>query len=351
MKKSSRLALLACAGLVGLAFAAPALAVYQPYLRIEQSSYKLGARTTADILVVGRQNDDPSAKLTVLAPSAYGVNLSQAPGTKIGRAIALVEATQLANSLIPLSGDIVVGNPADASIAAASAKCTGSAVSQAVFILNLKVAGQTQTVPFLVFANKIGPQATFQVCVPHPADAPFGAKVLALDATFRGVFTNPSASSGYEWSSLFTPYTPAKVPNPAGTIEWRTWVGLPSSLTFKRVKSRTGLKFAGALHVTGISSKRVRLRLYYGKKANPAPNAVSGGDLKAKQARTARLPASGKYTIKRPAVKVRTFFQMRFEDYETDCAPPSPAPQGCKGEAIAPMTSAQVRVSPTKRRR
>jgi len=50
MKRSIRLALLVCASFVGLAFAGPALAAYNPSLTIEQTSYKLGAPATADVL-------------------------------------------------------------------------------------------------------------------------------------------------------------------------------------------------------------------------------------------------------------------------------------------------------------
>jgi hypothetical protein len=345
MKSSLRLLVLACATFAGVTFAAPALAAYSPSLTIEQSSYKPGAAFTAGIVEVANANDDPTAKLTLSSPSGYGVNLNFAQGTKLGSAVALIQANALAGAHLLLTGDVVVGNPADPSITAASVRCTGSPTNQAVLVLNMSVAGQTQTVPFLVFVNKVGPIAVLQVCAPHPDDAPFGARILALAATIRGVFTNPSAPNGYEWSTLFTPYGPAKTPNPAGTIEWRTYVGIPSSLSFRRMRSKAGVKFGGALHVTGLSPKNIRLRLYYGRKSQPA------SDTKAKVARTARLPASGKYSILRPGVKVRTFFQMRFEGYSLSvCEAPSPAPQGCKGEDIAGLTSPQVRVLPKRRR-
>jgi hypothetical protein len=346
MTKSLRLLLLSCAGFGALAFAAPALASYSPSLTIEQSSYKAGAATTVGITVLASPNDDPTTKLTLVSPAGYGIDLNHAIGTKLGSALALVQANALAGARLLLPGDVLVGNPNDPTIAATSVKCTGSPTNRAVLVLSLTVPGQTNKVPFLVFVNTVGPVATFQVCVPHPDDAPFGIRVLALGATIRGVFTNPTASDGYEWSTLFTPYAPTKVPNPAGTIEWRTYVGIPSSLTFKRVKSRIGLKFAGALHVTGVTPKGIRLRLYYAKKPNPAANS------KAKVARTAKLPAGGKYSIKRPGVTARTYFQMRFENYKfATCSLPSPAPQGCKGEDIAAITSGQVRVLPPRKRR
>jgi hypothetical protein len=351
MKKSLRLVVLACAGFLGFAFAAPALAAYNPSLTIEQSSYKLGAAITADTFIFAPKDDDPTAKLTIVAPAGYGVNVSQPAGTKIGNVVAIVKANALAGALLGLTGDVVVADATQPTIVAASQQCTGRPANMATWILNASLQGQTVQIPVFVNKPATGPSATLEVCLPPPQTATLGAQLVSADFTTTGVFTNPSASDGYEWSGIFTPYaTGTTTPNVAGTLEWRTYVGLPSTLTLKRVKSRIGLKFAGALHVKGLSSRNVRLRLYYSKKSNPAPNAVHGPAAGAKVARTATLPASGKYLLKRIAVKVRTFFQMRFEGYALlTCAGPSPAPQGCKGEDIAALTSAQVRVLPKRR--
>ena len=59
MKSSLRLALLACASFIGLALAAPALAAYDPSLTIEQSSYKVGAATIADVFIVATAERRP----------------------------------------------------------------------------------------------------------------------------------------------------------------------------------------------------------------------------------------------------------------------------------------------------
>jgi hypothetical protein len=347
MKKSLRLALLTGASFVALAFAGQALAAYNPSLTIEQSSYKLGAPFTADLFIAASPTDDPSAKLTVFSPAGYGVNLSKAPGTELGAAAALIQVAGAAN--IPVAGRVVAANPSDPTVMAISTRCTGTPTNQAVLAVNLTV--QNQTLPFLVFANKVGPLATFQICVPHPSDAPLGARVLLLDATIRGVFTNPTTRGGYEWATLFTPYLPNKTPNPAGTIQWRTYVGLPSSLTLKRAKTRRGLKFVGRLAVTGLTPTRIRLNLYAGRRPRPAPNATSGGTGK-RVARTARLPASGKYSIRRRAVRFTTFFQMRFANYLTECNTTLPGvpPVRCTGEDLAAITSNQVRVRKPRRR-
>jgi hypothetical protein len=360
MKTSLRLVLLACAGLAGLAFAGPALADYRPSFLAEQTSYKLGRATTVDNFFAVPRDDDATAKITFFSPARYGVNLGQAVGTRIGSVVAVVKAKALANALLPLSGDVVVANPADPTIAAQSAQCTGSAANQAVWLLNATLTQTNTTIPIPVFVNKVGPLATLQVCfrspdVPPPTGSPSGIQLVAAEFSVRGVFTNASARGGYEWSAVFTPYRAGTaVPNVAGTAEWRTYVGLPQSLTFKRVKSRNGVKFTGTWHVEGVRTTNIRLRLYSGKKSQPAPNAVSLGTGKF-VARTRPLTARGKYSITRARVKIRTFFQMRFESYATDCTTPSPSPipvpRGCLGEWLAPMTSSQIRVLPAKKRR
>jgi hypothetical protein len=357
MSKSLRLALIACASFAGLAFAGPALATYSPSLTVEQSSYKLGAPFTADLFIVASENDDPSAKLTIFSPAGYGVNLGKPPGTRVGTAVALAKVARLGGAAVPLAGPVVVGNPADPAIMATSTKCTGVATNQAVLVLNLAISGQPP-IPFPVFVNKVGPLTTFQVCVPHPDVSPTnsaGARILLLDATISGVFTNAAASNpnGYEWSTLFTPYNPTtKVPNPAGTIEWRTYVGLPQKLTLTKVKAKKGFKLTGRISIAGLNPAGVRLNLYAGKKPRPAPTATSLQRGK-RIARTGRLPASGKYSFTRRPVKFTTFFQTRLEGWGTDCTGPSPSGQRfpCLGEDIAAITSNQVKVTKPKKKR
>ena len=176
--------------------------------------------------------------------------------------------------------------------------------------------------------------------------AKFGAQLFAADFTIKNVFTNAGTNGDYEWSGIFTPYTPGTAtPNPAGTLEARTLVGLPSSLTLKRVAAKRGFKLTGQLKIAGVDPKGVRIDLYGGKKAAPAPNAVSVGTGK-RIASSAKLPSSGKYTLARPSVKFATFFQTRFENYTTPCigASPSGLPVPCHHERIAAVTSNQVKV-------
>jgi hypothetical protein len=357
MKSSLRLALLACASFVGLALAGPALAAYDPSLTMEQSSYRPGARITADVFIFSKAANDPTAKVTIFSPKGYASNLAAAPGTKIGRVAALVRLRDVADVPAGLAGDVVVGNPADPTIQAASIRCTQSPTNQAVWVLNASLQGQAISIP--VFVNKVSSFTTLQVCfsppdVPAgtPGRAPLGAQVISADFTINNVFTN-GARGEYEWAGIFTPYTPgAGTPNAPGTVEWRTYVGLPSALTLAKAKTKKGIKLVGKLTVNGLSPRNVRLRLYSGRKGNPAPNAVSGGTGK-RVAQTGRLPVSGRYALSRPAVKFATFFQMRFQDYGTPCRAPSPTgqPVRCIGEDLAALTSNQVRATkPGKKR-
>jgi hypothetical protein len=358
MKKSFRLALLVCASFVGLAFAGPALAKYDPSLTIEQTSYKLGAATTADVFIAISEDADPTAKLTIFSPVGYNANLGAAPGTKIGAVVAVVKAKALGGALLPLAGDVLVANPADPTIIAAATRCTTKATHSTIWVLNTSLQGQTVAIP--VFVDTAGPLVTMQVCLPSPdipeasGGAKFGAQLVLADFTIKGVFTNAGTRGGYEWAGIYTPYTAGTgAPNPGGTVEWRTYVGLPTSLTLTKAKAKRGFKLVGQLKVAGLNPKGVRLNLYSGKKARPAANATSSGTGK-RIARSPKLPATGKYSIARPNVKFATFFQTRFENYGTQCSGPSPSGQTvpCAGEDIAAVTSNQIKVlKPKKKRR
>jgi hypothetical protein len=358
MKKSFRLALLVGASFVGLAFAGPALAKYDPSLTIEQSSYKLGAATTADVFIAISEDSDPTAKLTIFSPVGYSANLGAAPGSKIGTVVAVVKAKALGGALLPLAGDVLVANPADPTIVAAATRCTGAATHSSIWVLNTSLQGQTVAIP--VFVDSKGPLVTMQVCLPSPdipeaaGGAKFGAQLVLADFTVKGVFTNAGTTGGYEWSGVYTPYTAGTgTPNAAGTVEWRTYVGLPSSLTLKKVTAKRGFKLTGQLKIAGLNPKGVRLGIYAGKKAKPAPSATSSGTGK-RVARSGKLPGTGKYSIARPNVKFATFFQARFENYGTQCTGPSPSglPVPCSGEDIAAVTSSQIKVlKPKKKRR
>jgi len=350
MKKSIRLALITGACFLGLAFAAPAFSAYNPSLIMEQSSYRLGGATTADVFIAIDPDADPTAQLKIFSPVGYSANLSAAPGTKIGTVVARVKAKALADARLTLAGDVLVANPADPAIQAAALQCTKTTTHTTIWVLNTSLKGQTVAIP--VFVDQVGPLVIQTVCLPSPdvpesmGGARFGAQLFAADFTIKNVFKNAGANGGYEWAGIFTPYVPGGgTVNPAGTLEARTYVGLPSSLTLKRATAKRGFKLTGQLKIAGVNPSGIKLDLYSGKKAAPAPNAVSSGTGK-RITRSPKLPSSGKYTIARPNVKFATFFQARFENYTTACTGPSPSglPVPCREERIAAITSNQLKV-------
>jgi hypothetical protein len=298
------------------------------------------------------KDDDATAKVTIVSPNGYDANLTQAPGTEIGNVTAQVKAKQAGDAVFTLGGKVVVADPTNTTLQGAATQCTGHPVHAAIWVLNASLQGQTIQIPDYV--DKVGPVVTQQVCLPSPDVAPpmgavLGAQLFRADFTITHVFTNAGTTGGYEWAAVFTPYVPGPTgsPNAGGTTEARTYVGLPSSLTLKRAKAKKGLKFAGQLRIAGLDPSGVRLGLYAGKKAKPAPSAITGPTGK-HVATSARLPKSGKYALARPNVKFATYFQARFENYTTPCVGPSPTgqtiPQGCREERIAAVTSNQLRV-------
>src|SRR3712207_6028083 len=125
MRKRSRLLVLACTAFAALGIAADALAAYTPRLIITQANYRLARADSVGILVSIPQADDATARITIRAPAGYTARLNHAPGTRIGTVFARVLATALGNAPLPLSGQVVVGNPGDPQLQGAAARCTG----------------------------------------------------------------------------------------------------------------------------------------------------------------------------------------------------------------------------------
>jgi hypothetical protein len=358
MKKRFRLLLVVAAGLLGVAFAPSAMAAFSPDLTVQQSSYKVGAGTTAGFVITSDPANDPMAKMTIFSPAGYGNSLSQAPGTVIGKALAYVKANALGGTILPLAGNVVVGNPADPTIMASSQVCTGKTTNQAVWILDTSLQGQSIRIP--AYVNVVGPYVVQQICLQSPADPAntFQAQLVVADYSIKGVFTNASSRNPYQWAADFTPFVPGTTTvNPAGTVEWRTYVGLPSSLTFKKAKSKKSqIAFSGALTIAGLNPRGVRLHLYSSTKAQPSPNytlgTVNGLFGTGKFVSTKGVKSGGKYSLarKKPKGKKR-FYQMRFENYllvpqsGDNCEGPSPSGQAipCNGTSLAPLTSATIR--------
>ena len=255
MRRFIRLAIAAGAVVSALAFSGSALAAYAPSLTVTSSRSAPGKPTTILLGHIQTAADDPTAKDTIYAPLGYGVNLSQAAGTKIGDVSARLILRQGGNAEVDVEGQVIADNPA----LYLNNPCTRNPNPHgAVWKLNITVAGSPLTVPIYVDAVTAGPEAAFasakiQLCLAGPIGTPAGAQLLFALFDVNGVFTNPSTTANRIWRATFTPYVPGTpTPNPGGTTEGqalspgrvslsvktRSWIPL-SHTGFHRLRPRT----------------------------------------------------------------------------------------------------------------
>jgi hypothetical protein len=198
MKRVIRLALVVSAAVVSLAVTSSAWASYSPSLTVTASNNKPGAATSLLLGHIQTPTDDPTAKDTIYAPLGYGVNLTQAPGTKIGDVSATLILRNGGNAEVAVDGSVVADNPANHP----NDQCAPG-LHQAVWNLNINVAGTPLTVPLYVDAVTAGPEAAFasakiQFCLAGPIGTPAGAQLEFAFFDVNGVFSNPrTRATGY----------------------------------------------------------------------------------------------------------------------------------------------------------
>ncbi len=247
MHRALRLAALVGASTLALAFAGSALAAYTPQFIVSHTPSNVSSASTT-ITIKQTRDDDATAKVTFYVPQGYAGVLGQAAGTKLGTVAAHVQATAISqDAILPINGDVIAASNVDATVAASSTACTGTATHSAFWVLALEASGQMLQVPVFIDTTA-GPEAAFaqfklQVCLPPPATATFGAKLLDASLTLSNVFTTPVSPGQYVWPAFFTPYSSAAGPaSPAGTVQ-----------------SRAVVRLSGQIRLTGrITSKKKR---------------------------------------------------------------------------------------------
>jgi hypothetical protein len=341
MQKVVKLATLAVAAGGALAFAGNALAKQQ--LAVTQSAGSVTVR-------VSQADTDPQpAKITIWVPAGYTLNTSAAPGSKIGTTTGTVVARDVADLHLPLTGDVVVDDPAKH----LTDPCSPGAHA-AVWILALQVAGQSVNLPVYVTSPTTGADATLgstklETClgpvdVPQgtPGRSPNGAQLLDATFTVTNTLTPPAGST--RWISTFTPWgTRTGAPNPAGTVQALSFVG-PGSLTLNaRVTNRKRkiVSFSGRVQQGGAPVAGARVQLLVAGKARF----------------TLRTKADGTYSLRlqNNSRRVsRTSFQSRVTVGARDitaagCAsPPIPAalaPGGCVSATAGGFNAISRKVS------
>ena len=254
MKRTIRVALLAGAALVSLAFAGSAFASFAPKLVVSAATPQAAGGGATRIGVLASNADDPTAKVSIYIPAAYGLG-APAAGTKLGDVTATAAAADLAGAILPLTGELDAISPTSTTSAAASA--CGISPSQ-TWNLHLTAAGQVLDIPMFVVTSAppelaSGYQAKLVVCLPPP-DVPsgtpgravFGAKLLSASFTSSAV-TQPTAGGDFRWTSLWTPYNPGKgTVNAAGSVEVQAYRHLPTqvalTVTTKKVTVTKSVK-------------------------------------------------------------------------------------------------------------
>ncbi len=346
MNKSIRLAVLAATSALALAAAGSAFAAYTPTLAISPGNLAAGGAGANTIKITSSAADDATAKISIYAPLGYTVNLGQAVGAKIGKVNAQIIAIALGGALLPLTGDIVVDDPAKYTSAPASVACAGATAHSAVWLLNLSVAGQTLAVP--VYVDKTtGAEATFAsmklvTCLASPyatiaqGGNSVGAKAVSIDFTFNGVLTNPAAPGDSTWRALFTPWAASSgtATNPAGTIESRSIVRLPGSLTFAASRG----KVSGKVSAGGKGLGGLRVQIWAGRTAK-----------KLAKLGTVKTKSNGSFSYK---TKKGTFYQAKLTlgtrgNTTAGCAGgsfPAFAPVPCATATIGGWTTASKKV-------
>jgi hypothetical protein len=326
MKRVIRLALVVSAAVVTLAFTGSAWASYSPSLTVTASSNKPGAATSLLLGHIQSAADDPTAKDTIYAPLGYGVNLSQAPGTKIGDVSARLILRNGGNAEVDVDGSVVADNPANHP----NDPCAPG-LHQAVWNLNVTVAGTPLTVPLYVDQVTAGPEATFasakvQLCLAGPIGTPAGAQLEFAFFDVNGVFTNPTSTTDHIWHATFTPYVAGQpVPNPGGTTEGQAVVPGRVGLTMTTKSLKHGVVIvSGRLTVDGQAFGGALVELY-----KPGSSKRIG---------KARTKGNGKYTIRiKIKKKTRVLAQVLFLGDLPACpAPGLPGvPQGCKTGSLS----------------
>ena len=343
-----------------LAFSGTALAAFAPRLIVDESNYGPSATpSTTEIEVIANRDDNSIAKLTIYAPTGYAATGGQAIGTDIGTASAQVQAKEIGeNAILDVNGFVRVADGSAAALRQAAVACTGTATHDAFWLLALTAAGTPLNIPVFVdrasAAESVFASSKLQVCFTSPeipsskGGAPFGAKILDAVLDLRSIFTNPSFRGEATWRGVFTPYLPGTgTPNPAGTVESRGIVSLPSSLTLsaKYVAKTNTYRLGGTLTEGTVKSAGERIQIFRATKA-----ALSSFKAFARATTTGKgtYAKSGKLKPRRPTYFLAVRPAHSVEE-SGGCGAPVVLPVPCVTATVSDVFSPIRKLTPKKR--
>jgi hypothetical protein len=313
---------------------------------------KLGSSSQTTIHVNVATTSDAVAQINIFAPTGVAANLTASGGTTIGTVDATAIAHDQGGLTLPLSGNVVADNPGSHTADACS-----PGTNQAVWNMNLSVAGQTLVIPIYVNATTGAATALgaydLKICLPPwdvpvgaPGRAAFGAQLVDARLVLNSVFTSPTTAGTGVWEMLTTPWTPGKgTPNPAGTWESRAVVPLPVVLTIKATYNakKNTWTVSGKLTEGGrpVPSSAVRISRGSGSKSLTKQSSAQTSSSGAWKASGLLSPKKTTYFQARASAQERDFTQAGCQSPTT-----SVAPAGC-ASALLPgwaVTSVVVRV-------
>jgi hypothetical protein len=324
------------AGMAGAALALSGNALATQKLEVTQTA------SPASVTVrLSQDGTDPQpAKITVYVPAGYTLGASPAAGTTIGTTEGEVNARDLGGISLPLSGDVVVDNPANH-----LTDVCAPGTHAAVWILRLSISGQTIALPVYVDptsgAEAALGSAKLVTCL-GPSDVPAGtpgraangAQLRFASFTVNGVLTPPVGPA--RWIAFTTPYNPGVgTPNVAGTVETRAFVGpgavtLTTKVTSKKKKQVT---LSGRVTQSGLAvATEVSL--------------LVNGRVKA----TANSNGSGRFSKKVKGTGKRSVFQASVTVDARDlsaagCGSPTQAPIPCVSATAGAFTGVSRKVT------
>jgi hypothetical protein len=332
MRKTVRLGLLATAAALSLAFAASAFGAYAPKLSIIRSD------EVTSITFSQTDADDPTAKVTILAPTGFSGGFVQPAGTNIGTLDGSVVAGAFGGATVPVAGTIVSGDPANAQLMAAAKVCTGTETHAAIWLLNVTAAGQSLPAPVPLYLDPIstppfGPfaSASIQLCLPAPPVASFGIKLLEASlhvGNTLNIFV-PATAGDYRWTAINTPYKADNTPNAAGTVETQAIDAAPvgAALTAKRLTKTRRVKHKRYTDIFYTYSARISGTLRAGGHpvAGATVDIIAGADTKVGEATT---NDNGSFTQTLKLSRTTSYHAVFNNDPEpvvgASCIPPLP---------------------------
>src|SRR3989442_3713661 len=116
MIKPFLFALLGFPSILCLGMAGMVLRIYKPFLTIYEYSYKPAATPSVEIDYDQAKTEPAPARVTIIGPAGYGMDLTQAQNTNIGFVIAGVKTgdkSTFTRSVITMTGTITFANPAN----------------------------------------------------------------------------------------------------------------------------------------------------------------------------------------------------------------------------------------------